>query len=64
MQPINQGDQIKMTSSKIATQHVHEQYGTVLDVDAEGGILRVTTNAVPMQAPYLHGSLIAITRRS
>jgi hypothetical protein len=48
MRSINVGDQIKMISSNATTQHVHEQCGTVLDVDAEGRLLRVTTDAGPV----------------
>jgi len=48
MQQITQGDQIKMISSNATTQHVHEQYGTVLDVDPEGRTLRVSTEAGPV----------------
>jgi hypothetical protein len=55
MRPINQGDQIKMISSNATTQHVHEQCGTVLDVDAEGRILKVTTDAGPALTLVVNG---------
>jgi hypothetical protein len=45
----NLGDRVKMISSNSTTEHVHEQIGTVIDVDVEHRVLRISTNsAIPL----------------